>query len=116
MVLPLAEISLTLPPRTSVRNVGLYGTLILFSGGANTATTSQFRTNSASRIVTKRRGLHGSIGWRFGAPLTLRFPRLGSGGGGGVRGSGARASSAMFQLYAARARNFWTNAGVEAPM
>ena len=93
IVLPLAEISLTFPPRTSVRKVGLYGTLILFSGGANTATISQFRTNSPSRIVMKRRGLHGIIGWRCGAPLTLTLPRLGSGGGGGVRGSGARASS-----------------------
>ena len=41
------------------------------------------------------RGLQGSIGGRSGAPLTRRFPRRGSGGGGGVRGSGARASSAI---------------------
>ncbi len=73
----------------------MYGTLIRFSGGANTATISQFRTNSATRMVMKRRGLHGIIGGFFGAPLTRRFPRCGSGGGGGVRGSGARASSAM---------------------
>ena len=45
----------------------------------------------------KRRGLHGIIGGFSGAPLTRRLPRLGSGGGGGVRGSGARASSAMRQ-------------------
>ena len=52
----------------------------------------------------KRRGLQGIIGCRFGAPLTLRLPRFGSGGGGGVRGSGARASSAISPCYAARAR------------
>src|SRR4051812_12280453 len=99
MVLPLAEISLTLPARTSVRKVGLYGTLTLFAGGATTATISQFRTNSPSRIVMKRRGLQGIIGGRCGAPLTRTLPRRGSGGGGGVRGSGARASSAIRQLY-----------------
>src|SRR5919112_2826632 len=76
-----------------------------FSGGANTATISQLRTNSATRIVMKRLGLQGIIGCFFGAPLTRRFPRWGSGGGGAVRGSGARASSAMPPLYVGRARN-----------
>ena len=94
---PVDEISLTLPFRTSWRKVGLYGTLMRFSGGAKTATISQFRTNRASRMVMKRRGLHGIMGGFFGAPLTRRFPRRGSGGGGAVRGSGARASSAMVQ-------------------
>ena len=50
----------------------------------------------------KRRGLHGIMGVFFGAPLTRTSPRRGSFGGGGVRGSGARASSAMAQCYAAR--------------
>jgi hypothetical protein len=50
----------------------------------------------------KRRGLHGIMGVFFGAPLTRTSPRRGSFGGGGVRGSGARASSAMAQCYGAR--------------
>ena len=83
----------------------MYGTLIRFSGGAKTATISQFRTNRPIRIVMKRRGLHGIIGCFFGAPLTRRLPRCGSGGGGAVRGSGARvSSSAMAQCYVGRAR------------
>ena len=94
---PVDEISLTLPLRTSWRKVGLYGTLIRFSGGANTATITQFRTNRAMRMVMKRRGLQGIMGGFLAAPLTRTFPRCGSGGGGGVRGSGARASSAMVQ-------------------
>ncbi len=61
-VSPLAEISLTFAARTWVRKVGLYGTLILSSGGAKTATITQLRTNRASRIVMKRRGLQGIIG------------------------------------------------------
>jgi len=44
------------------------------------------------------RGLHGIIGVFSGAPLTRTLPRRGSGGGGGVRGSGERASSAMFPM------------------
>ena len=74
-VSPVDEISLTLSLRTSWRKVGLYGTLMRFSGGANTATISQFRTNSATRMARKRRGLHGIIGCFFGAPLTRTFPR-----------------------------------------
>ena len=72
-VSPVEEISFTLPLRTSWRKVGLYGTWMRFSGGAKTATISQFRTNRATRITMKRRGLHGSIGGFSGAPLTRRF-------------------------------------------
>src|SRR5687768_7337717 len=78
-----------------------------FWGGATSDTISQFTMNSATRIPMNFRGLQGIIGgFFFGAPLTRRLPRSGSGGGGGVRGSGGRLSSAMRPLYGRWPRNF----------
>src|SRR5215218_5801358 len=65
------------------------------SAGAKIATINQFTRKRTIRIVRNRRGLQGIMGGLAGAPLTRRLPRLGSGGGGAVRGSGARASSAI---------------------
>ena len=102
---PVDEISLTLPLRTSWRKVGLYGTLIRFSGGANTATISQFRTNRAMRMVMKRRGLQGIMGGFFGRAAHAQVPALRVGRrrcGAGIGGASLVGHGPMLGVEAGR--------------